>query len=155
MNDPYDLQRFVDAQRPVFEGVCSELKAGRKQGHWMWFVFPQLKGLGYSSMAERYGITSRGEAEAYLEHSVLGPRLRECTKLVNLVEGRSIEPIFGYPDYLKFRSCMTLFANATPDNEVFVPFVRCRHNGNIKVRPRQQLFVGGRSFAGFLGDLTC
>ena len=120
MNDPYDLQRFVDAQEQVFEQVRSELRTGRKRSHWMWFLFPQLKGLGSSPMAERFGISSRQEAEAYLGHSILGPRLKECTRLVNLVEGRSAEQVFGYPDYLKFRSCMTLFANATPSNEVFL-----------------------------------
>ena len=104
----------------MFEQVRSELRAGRKQSHWMWFVFPQLKGLGHSWMAGEFGISGRDEAEAYLRHPVLGPRLRECTALVNSIEGRSIERIFGYPDYLKFRSCMTLFANATRDNEVFV-----------------------------------
>jgi uncharacterized protein (DUF1810 family) len=85
----------------------------------MWFVFPQLKGLGSSSMAEKYGISSREEAKAYLAHPILGPRLRECTQLVNLINGRSIEQIFGYPDYLKFRSSMTLFASAASDNAVF------------------------------------
>ena len=110
--DPYDLRRFVEAQDPVFEQVCSELRAGRKQSHWMWFVFPQLKGLGHSAMAHRYGIASLAEAEAYIKHPILGLRLRECTRLVNLVEGRSIEQIFGYPDDLKFRSCMTLFVQA-------------------------------------------
>jgi len=120
MNDPYDLQRFVDAQEQVFEQVRSELRTGRKRSHWMWFLFPQLKGLGSSPIAERFGISSRQEAEAYLGHSILGPRLKECTRLVNLVEGRSAEQVFGYPDYLKFRSCMTLFANATPSNEVFL-----------------------------------
>ena len=120
MNDPYDLQRFVDAQNAVFEQVCSELRAGCKQGHWMWFVFPQLKGLGHSWMASKFGISSRGEAEAYLGHSILGPRLRECTRLVNLGEGRSIEHIFGYPDHLKFRSSMTLFAHVASDKEVFI-----------------------------------
>ena len=120
MNDPYDLQRFVDAQNPVFEQVCSELREGRKEGHWMWFVFPQLKGLGHSWMASRYGITSREEAKAYLQHPILGPRLRECTRLVNLVEGRKIEQIFGYPDNLKFRSSMTLFASVATDNEIFL-----------------------------------
>ena len=120
MNDPYDLERFVKAQNPVFEQVCSELKKGRKEGHWMWFVFPQLKGLGHSSMASKFGISSRDEAEAYLQHPILGPRLRECTRLVNLVEGRSLEQIFGYPDNLKFRSSMTLFANMAPDNEIFM-----------------------------------
>jgi uncharacterized protein (DUF1810 family) len=120
MTDPYDLEPFVDAQNPVFEQVLAELRAGRKQSHWMWFVFPQLKGLGHSSMASKYGISSLATAEAYLQHSVLGPRLRECTHLVNLVEGRSIEQIFGYPDDLKFRSSMTLFAQAGSDNAVFV-----------------------------------
>jgi uncharacterized protein (DUF1810 family) len=120
MNDPYDLQRFVDAQNPVFEQVCSELRAGRKEGHWMWFVFPQLKGLGHSWMASKFGISSRGEAEAYLRHSILGPRLRECTRLVNLVEETSIEQIFDYPDNLKFRSSMTLFAYVASDKEIFI-----------------------------------
>jgi uncharacterized protein (DUF1810 family) len=120
MNDPYDLQRFVNAQNPVFEQVCSELRRGCKEGHWMWFVFPQLEGLGHSWMASKFGITSRDEAEAYLRHSILGPRLRECTRLVNLVEGRSIEQIFGYPDNLKFRSSMTLFAYVASDEETFV-----------------------------------
>ncbi len=120
MDDPYNLQRFVNAQNPVFEQACSELREGRKKGHWMWFVFPQLEGLGHSWTARRFGISSRQEAEAYLQHSILGPRLRECTRLVNLVEGRSIEQIFGYPDNLKFRSSMTLFARVASDNEVFV-----------------------------------
>jgi uncharacterized protein (DUF1810 family) len=117
--DPYDLQRFLDAQNPVFEEVCAELQAGQKRRHWMWFIFPQLRGLGSSQMAFKFGIASRREAEAYLQHPVLGPRLRECTRLVNLVEGRSIQQIFGSPDDLKFRSSMTLFASATPDNQVF------------------------------------
>jgi uncharacterized protein (DUF1810 family) len=120
MNDPYDLQRFVDAQNPVFEQVCADLREGSKEGHWMWFVFPQLKGLGQSWMATRYGIASRQEAEAYLQHPILGPRLRECTRLVNLLEGRWIDQIFGYPDNLKFRSCMTLFARVASDNKVFL-----------------------------------
>lgn len=110
----------MKAQDPVFEQVFAELRAGRKQSHWMWFVFPQLKGLGHSAMAVRYAISSQDEAEAYLQHPILGPRLRECTRLVNLIEGRSIDQIFGYPDDLKFRSCMTLFAQAASDNQVFV-----------------------------------
>jgi|SRR5580704_7718166 uncharacterized protein (DUF1810 family) len=117
--DPYDLQRFIDAQNPVFEKVRAELGAGQKQGHWMWFVFPQLRGLGSSQVAVHFGISSRQEAEAYLKHPVLGARLRECTRIVNLVQGRSINEIFGYPDDLKFGSSMTLFASATPDNQVF------------------------------------
>jgi uncharacterized protein (DUF1810 family) len=120
MNDPHDLQRFVDAQAPVLDEVRSELQAGCKEGHWMWFVFPQLKGLGHSWMAGRFGIASREEAKAYLEHPLLGPRLRECTQLVNLVEGRSIQKIFGDPDDLKFRSSMTLFAEVASDKAVFL-----------------------------------
>src|SRR5207244_3288909 len=92
--------------------VCAELAAGRKESHWMWFVFPQLAGLGSSATARHYAIGSLEEARAYLAHPVLGPRLRECTGLVNRIEGRSVEAIFGYPDYLKFRWCMTLFARA-------------------------------------------
>jgi uncharacterized protein (DUF1810 family) len=117
--DPYNLQRFVDAQDPVFTQVCSELRNGCKRGHWMWFVFPQIQGLGYSPAARKFAICSLQEARAYLEHPALGPRLRKCCRLVNLVEGQSIGEIFGYPDDLKFRSCMTLFAHATSENHVF------------------------------------
>ena len=119
-SDPYDLRRFVDAQNSCFESVRSELQDGLKRGHWIWFIFPQIKGLGHSPPAQKFAISSRREAEAYLGHSILGPRLRECTRLVNLIEGRSISEIFGYPDDLKFRSCMTLFAHATRDNQIFV-----------------------------------
>ena len=118
-NDPYDLQRFVDAQRDYFEQVCSELSGDRKQSHWMWFIFPQLKGLGHSGMADRSAISSLREAEAYLRHPTLGPRLRHCTQLVMLVEGLSIERILGSPDDLKFRSSMTLFANTAVENKIF------------------------------------
>ena len=119
MSDPYDLQRFLDAQARVIDQVRAELRAGSKQSHWMWFIFPQLRGLGSSSMAERYGISSREEAEAYVAHPVLGPRLRECTELVNAVQNASIEEILGYPDDLKFRSSMTLFSAVTNDDAVF------------------------------------
>jgi uncharacterized protein (DUF1810 family) len=103
---------------------CSaELRAGRKRSHWMWFVFPQISGLGSSSMARKYAISSRAEAEAYLDHPILGPRLRECTRLLTAVEGRSIGDILGYPDDLKFRSSMTLFAHATADNKLFIDAV--------------------------------
>jgi len=117
--DPHNLQRFVDAQKPVFEKVCAELRGGQKRSHWMWFIFPQMKGLGQSELANFYGISSRQEAEAYLAHPVLGPRLRECTRLVSMVEDRSIDQILGYPDNLKFRSSMTLFASTGSDNQVF------------------------------------
>ena len=119
-NDPYDLQRFVDAQDPVIEQVKDELRTGRKRTHWMWFVFPQFAGLGRSKMAQKYAISSQEEAESYLDHPILGPRLRERTGLVNAVDGRSANDIFGSPDDLKFQSSMTLFAavadNPTPFN---------------------------------------
>lgn len=118
-DDPYNLQRFVEAQNRVYEQVCRELRKGEKESHWMWFIFPQLRGLGHSQMASLYGISGRDEAEAYLKHPVLGPRLRECTRLVNQVEGRSIGEIFGDPDDLKFRSSMTLFALSAPENQIF------------------------------------
>src|SRR5579863_10528228 len=119
MNDPYDLQRFVDAQDPLFDEVCAELRAGCKESHWMWFVFPQLRGLGHSGMASHYGIASLDQARAYLAHPVLGPRLKECTQLACQIEGRSIGQIFGAPDDLKFRSCMTLFARAAENEPLF------------------------------------
>ncbi len=120
MDDPYNLQRFVAAQEAVYEQVCTELRRGRKTGHWMWFIFPQIRGLGHSETAQYFAIASRGEAVAYLEHPVLGPRLRECSRLVTLVEGKGIDEILGYPDDMKFKSSMTLFAAATGENEIFV-----------------------------------
>jgi uncharacterized protein (DUF1810 family) len=117
--DPYDLQRFVDAQSHCFAQVCRELSEGHKQSHWMWFIFPQLTGLGHSAMANRYAISSRQEAEAYLKHPILGSRLRHCTQLVLLVEGRSIDQVFAAPDDLKFRSSMTLFASTATENKIF------------------------------------
>ena len=123
MNDPFNLQRFVDAQSPIFDQVCSELRDGAKRSHWMWFIFPQIKGLGNSELARKFAISSREEAKAYLDHPILAPRLIECTKLVNVIERRTIEQIFGYPDYLKFRSCVTLFAN-TADNQIFAEALR-------------------------------
>ena len=119
MEDPFDLARFMVAQDPVFDAVRAELCAGRKRTHWMWFVFPQLRGLGHSSMAQRFGIASLDEARAYLAHTVLGSRLVECTELVNAVEGCSAHDIFGSPDDLKFRSSMTLFAVAAKDSTTF------------------------------------
>ncbi len=131
MNDPFDLQRFVDAQNPVYEEVCSELRAGQKKTHWMWFVFPQIEGLGSSPLARKFAISSLAEAAAYVAHPILGPRLAECTGLVNLVEGRPIEQIFGYPDDLKFRSSMTLFARAAPDNGVFIDALKKYFSGQF------------------------
>ena len=118
MTDPFDLDRFVRAQNPVFRAVQGELARGRKQTHWMWFVFPQIAGLGFSTMSQRYAIGSRAEARAYLAHPVLGPRLIECTTLVLAVEGRTINANLGAPDDAKFRSSMTLFG-AVSDELVF------------------------------------
>ena len=115
----YDLQRFVEAQNPIYDRVCAELRAGAKRAHWMWFVFPQIAGLGSSPMAQRYAIASIDEAKAYLDHAVLGPRLRECAELVLSVSGRSALQIFGTPDDMKFRSSMTLFAEAAADRGLF------------------------------------
>jgi len=120
MPDPYHLQRFLEAQDRTYTQACAELRQGSKRTHWMWFIFPQILGLGSSAMAARFAISSRAEAAAYLAHPILGPRLRECTRLVNQVEGRSIDEIFGYPDDLKFHSSVTLFAQATADNQVFL-----------------------------------
>jgi uncharacterized protein (DUF1810 family) len=119
MDDPHDLQRFLDAQAPVYAAVTAELAAGAKRTHWMWFIFPQLRGLGQSAMAQRYGIASQAEAEAYLRHPVLGPRLIECSALVLQTQGRSAEEILGGIDAVKLRSCMTLFAAIDGTNAVF------------------------------------
>jgi len=131
MDDSYNLQRFVDAQQSVFEDVLEELRRGQKSSHWMWFIFPQIKGLGYSSMAQRYAIQSLAEAQAYLAHPVLGPRLRECTARVNAVEGRSIQQILGYPDDLKFKSSMTLFMQAAEDNAIFLAALTKYFDGEL------------------------
>ncbi len=117
MADPFNLQRFVDAQDSVYARVTAELRDGRKRSHWMWFVFPQIQGLGHSPMAQKYAISSRQEAEAYLHHPVLGPRLRECTRLVLDVTGRSVHEIFGSPDDMKFRSSMTLFVSVAGEGD--------------------------------------
>jgi uncharacterized protein (DUF1810 family) len=128
-NDPFNLQRFVDAQAPIYEQVQAELRAGSKTSHWMWFIFPQIEGLGQSYMARVFAISGRDEAVAYLQHPVLGPRLRECTRLVNDVEGRSITQILGGIDAIKFRSSMTLFVKAAEDNEAFQRALKKYYNG--------------------------
>lgn len=110
--DPYDLARFLEAQQHCYARVLQELAAGEKTSHWMWFIFPQLRGLGVSSTARRFGLSGLEEARAYLAHPLLGGRLRECTQRVLAVEGRTAKEIFGSPDDLKLRSCLTLFANA-------------------------------------------
>src|SRR3974377_1393218 len=119
MGDLFHLERFVDAQDEIYEAVRAELARGKKMTHWMWFVFPQLKGLGFSSTAQYFGIASRAEGHAYWMHPVLGPRLKECTELVLAVQGKTAREIFGTPDDLKFRSSMTLFAAVAPEEEAF------------------------------------
>ncbi|GJE10737.1 MULTISPECIES: DUF1810 domain-containing protein [Methylobacterium] len=119
MNDAYDLGRFVAAQEGIYPRALAELQAGEKRSHWMWFIFPQIAGLGLSSMARRYAIRSLDEGRAYLGHPLLGPRLRACTAAVNALSGRSANAIFGTPDDVKFRSSMTLFAAAAPEEPCF------------------------------------
>lgn len=130
MDDPFDLARFIDAQNPVYQQSCAELRRGQKTSHWLWFIFPQLRGLGHSAMAVRYGIGSRAEAEAYLSHAILGPRLRDSTRLVNRIEGRPVSRIFGYPDDLKFHSSMTLFSIVAPGEDVFQEALRKYFQGD-------------------------
>lgn len=130
-SDSFHLERFVEAQASIYPRVIAELRSGEKRSHWMWFVFPQMKGLGFSSMAQKYGIGSQAEAEAYLQHEVLGPRLRECTQLVNAVEGRSVDDIFGCPDNLKFHSSMTLFAMVSEPGSIFHEALSKFFNGKM------------------------
>ena len=117
--DPFDLSRFIHAQKDSFDDALAELKAGQKRSHWMWFIFPQASGLGFSSMAQRYAIGSRKEADAYLAHPVLGRRLRACVDALLEVEGRSAEQIMGSPDFLKLQSSITLFAAVSSDESRF------------------------------------
>ena len=117
--DPHDLERFVVAQQPVYETALAEIRAGRKRSHWMWFIFPQIAGLGASPISQHYAIKSRDEAEAYLQHPVLGPRLIECSEAVLGVTARSAHDIFGSPDDSKLRSSATLFARVSPPGSVF------------------------------------
>jgi uncharacterized protein (DUF1810 family) len=137
--DPFDLQRFVDAQARVYGTVVAELRSGRKRSHWIWFVFPQLRGLGHSATAVRYGISSLDEARAYIAHQVLGPRLRECARLVAAIDGRSADDIFGWPDNLKVRSSMTLFAHATDDKADFRAVLDKFYNGEDDPATVEQL----------------
>jgi uncharacterized protein (DUF1810 family) len=129
----------VQAQQAVYAAVCAELRAGAKRSHWMWFIFPQLRGLGSSPSAQHYGLASLAEARAYLDHPVLGARLRECTRCLLLLEGRSAAEIFGYPDELKLRSCLTLFERAAPQEELFGEALRKYYGGQPDVRTLELL----------------
>ncbi len=128
-DDPYDLNRFLRAQEGVYERALAELKAGQKRTHWMWFIFPQIEGLGYSVTARRYAIRSMEEARQYLHHPVLGRRLLECTEAVVALRGGSISEIFGYPDDLKFKSSMTLFEKVAGPGSVFASALDCFCHG--------------------------
>ncbi len=119
MSDPYDLQRFIEAQQSIYDRALAELKAGQKQSHWMWFIFPQIAGLGRSDMARRYAIGSPDEAKAYVEHSLLGPRLEECAQALLEHADRSAREVLGSPDDMKLHSSMTLFAAVAPERSVF------------------------------------
>ena len=127
---PYDLERFMAAQEYVYDGVLGELRSGRKSGHWIWFIFPQVAGLGHSDTSRYFAIGSLDEARAYLAHPVLGARLRECARIVLETEGRTAEDIFGPTDAMKVRSCMTLFHRVAPDDPVFAQ-VLDRHYGGV------------------------
>ncbi|MDB6060992.1 MAG: calpastatin [Verrucomicrobiaceae bacterium] len=131
MSDPFYLQRFVDAQNPVYGQVLRELQQGRKTGHWIWFIFPQISGLGQSQISKIFAIASVAEAEAYILHSILGPRLRECTQIVNGHAAHSIEHMLGDIDAMKFCSSMTLFAHATTQNSEFIEAVRRYFNAEF------------------------
>ena len=139
-DDPYNLARFISAQQRIYDSVLAELRSGQKRSHWMWFIFPQFEGLGHSPTAQHYAITSIGEARRYLEHPVLGVRLLECAEAVLAVEGRSVSAIFGYPDDLKLKSSMTLFASAAENpHSVFLRVLEKYFHGEQDERTLQLL----------------
>jgi uncharacterized protein (DUF1810 family) len=140
-DDPYDLDRFVRAQEAAYAQALSEVRSGRKRSHWMWYIFPQFAGLAFSSTSRHYAIKSIGEARAYLDHPVLGPRLLECAGAVIGVEGRSATEIFGSPDDMKLRSCATLFAFVSPPGSVFEHLLTKYYRGEPDERTLQLLGV--------------
>ncbi|HOS80441.1 MAG TPA: DUF1810 domain-containing protein [Anaerolineae bacterium] len=148
-DDPYDLQRFLRAQEPIYATALAELRGGQKRSHWMWFIFPQIEGLGQSPTSKYYAIKSLAEAQAYLQHPLLGPRLQECAEAVLAIEGRSAAEIFGFPDDLKLRSSMTLFAALAGPDSVFARVLERFYDG----RPDEQtLQIGGlQDFTGSPG----
>jgi uncharacterized protein (DUF1810 family) len=138
-DDAFGLSRFISAQDSVYDGILEELKSGRKRSHWMWYIFPQVNGLGYSATSKLYAINSMEEARAYLNHPVLGSRLLECANAVLAIEGRSASDIFGYPDDLKLQSCMTLFVSVAGPDSVFVRVLDKYFQGERDVRTLQLL----------------
>lgn len=129
MNPSQKFDHFLTAQDPVYQQVCRELRTGHKVSHWMWFIFPQIAGLGRSPTAIKYALASLQDARAYLAHPILGPRLRQCTELINAIEGRTAHEIFASPDDIKLRSCLTLFAHATDDNADFMLALQTYYQG--------------------------
>ena len=144
-SDPYNLRRFVDAQHGVYEKALAEIRGGRKQSHWMWYVFPQFDGLGFSSTSKWYSIQSLAEAEAYLSHPILGPRLLECAQAALNVERRSALEVFGSPDHLKLRSCATLFACVSPAGSVFDQLIDKYFDGDRDKRPLDLIGISPES----------
>ena len=138
-DDPFDLNRFVKAQEEVYPRALAELKLGRKRSHWMWFIFPQIDGLGYSSTAKFYAIKSKDEAKTYLDHPLLGKRLMECAEALLKIEGKSATEIFGYPDDLKLRSSMTLFASVSPADSAFSRVLTQYFGGELDQRTLELL----------------
>jgi len=141
MSDPYDLSRFVEAQEGDYEQAIAEIRSGRKHSHWMWYVFPQFEGLGFSSTSRRYAIKSLAEARAYLNHPVLGPRLLECVEETLGIEGRSAHDIFGSPDDMKLRSCATLFAHVSPAGSEFDRLLDKYFKGEVDDKTLQLLSI--------------
>lgn len=141
MNDPYRLHRFVEAQQDDYEQALAEVKAGRKRSHWIWYIFPQIDGLGHSEMSREYAIKSSEEARAYLAHPILGPRLQACAEAALGVEGRTAHEIFGSPDDLKVRSCATLFAHVSPAGSVFHRLLDSLYQGDPDDATRRLLGV--------------
>ncbi|MCK6512336.1 DUF1810 domain-containing protein [Myxococcota bacterium] len=133
-SDPHDLQRFIEAQANVYDIAFAEISNGRKRSHWMWYIFPQIEGLGYSDMAQRYAISGAEEARAYLEHPLLGERLQRICEVVLATEGRSMFDVFGSPDDLKLRSCATLFSAISPENSVFHRIIEKHYEQEMDAR---------------------
>jgi uncharacterized protein (DUF1810 family) len=140
-DDPHDLDRFVVAQAGDYDQALGEIRSGRKRSHWMWYIFPQIEGLGFSPMSRRYSIKSLTEARAYLDHPLLGERLRECAEAVLGVEGRSVHAVFGSPDDMKFKSCATLFASVSPPDSVFARLLDKYFKGERDGKTLQLLFI--------------
>jgi uncharacterized protein (DUF1810 family) len=141
VKDPYNLNRYLEAQQTDYARALSEIKSGRKRSHWMWYIFPQIDGLGFSEPAKYYSIKSIDEAKAYLDHPILGVRLRECAEAVCLVEGRSASLIFGYPDDLKLKSCATLFERAAAPGSVFERLLQKYYGGDRDDKTLQLLGI--------------